>query len=142
MSDLPYTTDVLRLAAEANGAGRLAPPCETGTEFNPACGDRSTFDLRIENGRIAAIAHDTRACVLAQASASILGAALPGSTTDELETLRNDVLAMLEGGAPPEGMFARYVHLKDVARHIGRHKCVLLPIDAALKAASQTSEPG
>ena len=144
MSDLPYTTDVLRLAAEANGAGRLPPPCTSHTEHNPACGDRSTVDLRIEEGRIAAIAHDTKACVLTQASASILGAALPGHDQAELARLREEVSAMLKGGAAPTGSFARYVHLSDVARHPGRHRCVLLPIDAALKAfeASETPEPG
>jgi nitrogen fixation protein NifU and related proteins len=141
MSEVPYGKDVLRLAADSVGAGRLTPPCETGSEFNPACGDRTIVDLRLENGRIAAIAHDTKACVLAQASASILGATLPGHTPDDLAQLKSHVLAMLNGGAPPQGPFARYVHLKDVAQHPGRHKCVLLPIEAALKAASQAREP-
>ena len=144
MSDLPYTTDVLRLAAEANGAGRLPPPCTSHTEHNPACGDRSTVDLRIEDSRIAAFAHDTKACVLTQASASILGAALPGRDGTELARLREDVSAMLKGGAAPSGPFARYGHLSEVARHAGRHRCVLLPIDAALKAfeESETPKPG
>jgi NifU-like protein involved in Fe-S cluster formation len=144
MSDLPYTTDVLRLAAEANGAGRLPPPCVSHTEHNPACGDRSTVDLRIEEGRVIAIAHDTKACVLTQASASILGAALPGRDHTELARLREEVSTMLKGGAAPTGPFTRYAHLSDVARHPGRHRCVLLPIDAALKAfeVSEAPEPG
>jgi nitrogen fixation protein NifU and related proteins len=141
MSDLPYNKDILRLAADAKGAGRLTPPCETGSEFNPACGDRATVDLRLENGRIVAVAHETKACVLAQASASILGAALPGRSTTDLAKLKSDVVAMLEGGQPPQGAFARYAHLADVAQHAGRHTCVLLPIEAALKAASQMREP-
>jgi len=141
LSDLPYSTELLRLAAEASGAGRLKPPCRSHTERNPACGDRCTVDLRLEGGRIAAMAHDTMACVLAQASASILSAALPGHDTAELPRLRAEVLAMLRGGVPPGGDFARYAQLADVARHTGRHRCVLLPIDAALKAASEASEP-
>ena len=134
MSDLPYSTDVLRLAAEASGAGRLTPPCRSHTEHNPACGDRCTVDLRVEDGRIAAVAQDTRACVLTQASASILGAALAGHDHEELVRLREAVEAMLHGGAAPGEPFARFRHLADVARHPGRHRCVLLPIDAALKA--------
>jgi len=142
MSDLPYTTDVLRLAAEANGAGRLPPPCLTHTEHNPACGDRSTVDLQVENGVVVAIAHDTRACVLSQASASILGAAMGGRPVAELVSLRNAVQSMLQGAGPgPGGTFARYRYLADVASHPGRHRCVLLPIDAALKAL-KGSEPG
>jgi nitrogen fixation protein NifU and related proteins len=134
LSDLPYSTDVLRLAAEANGAGRLRPPFRSHTEHNPACGDRITVDLRLEDGRISAMAHDTMACVLAQASASILGAALTGHAPAELLKLRQDVLAMLQGGEAPDGDFGRYAQLADVARLPGRHRCVLLPIDAALKA--------
>lgn len=142
MSDLPYTTDVLRLAAEANGAGRLPPPCRSHTEQNPVCGDRTTVDLIVSGGHITAIAHDTKACVLTQASASILGASLTGHSRSELVQLRLDVEAMLKGGPAPVGAFGRFAHLAEVARHPARQRCVLLPIDAALKAASEPSEPG
>jgi NifU-like protein involved in Fe-S cluster formation len=142
MSDLPYSTDVLRLAAEANGAGRLSPPTHTHTEHNPTCGDRCTIDLRLSGDRIAAVAHDTKACVLTQAAASILGASLAGHAPHDLLQLREDVQAMLSGGPAPGGDFARFGHLAEVARHPARHRCVLLPIDAAIKATSEPCEPG
>ena len=142
MSDSLYSIEVLRLAAEAKGAGRLAEPHGTYTEHNPACADRSTVDITVEGGRIAAMAHDTKACVLAQASASIL-AALPGRTYDEVMNLKAEVAEMLAGGKPPGEPFARYAALSEVAKYPSRQKCVLLPIDAALKAfeASQAREP-
>ena len=144
MSDLLYTKGVLRLAAEARGAGRLPEPDGTYTEHNPTCGDRSTVDLIVDNGRITAMAHDTRACVLAQASASILGTALPGHTYAELVSLRADVVEMFRGGTEPAEPFGPYAVLNEVARVPSRHKCVLLPIDAALGAfeASQARKPG
>jgi NifU-like protein involved in Fe-S cluster formation len=140
MSDLPYTTAVLRLAAEAAGAGRLAPPCSSHTAANPVCGDKTTVDLRVVNDHIEAVAQDTRACVLTQASASILGKSLAGHSTAELAALRQAIAAMLSGGPAPEGDFAAYAVLAEVARHPARHRCVLLPIDAALKAAEPASE--
>lgn len=140
MSDLPYTVDLLRLAAEAYGAGRLEPPCRSHTESNPVCGDCTTLDLIVTNGHIDAIAHDTHACVLTQASAAILGQALAGHTTAELARLREAVMAMLAGGPAPDGAFTAYRHLAEVARHPARHRCVLLPIDAALKAAEPASQ--
>ena len=144
MSDLLYTTGVLRLAAEARGAGRLPESDGTYTEHNPTCGDRSTVDLSVNNGRITAMAHDTKACVLAQASASILGTALPGHTHGDLVNLRAEVAEMLRGGTKPAEPFGSYAVLNEVARFPSRHKCVLLPIDAAIGAfeASQTRKPG
>ena len=142
MSDPLYSKEVLRLAAEAKGAGRLPAPHGTHTEHNPACADRSTVDLIIEDGRVAAMAHDTKACVLAQASASVL-AALPGRTYDDLVALRAQVADMFEGRKPPAEPFARYAALSGVAKYPSRQKCVLLPIEAALKAfeASQARKP-
>lgn len=134
MSDLPYSTAVLRLAAEAHGAGRLAPPRCSHTENNPVCGDRVTVDLRWAGSIVEAIAHDTKACVLTQASASLLSTALPGHSAEQLTEARQAVAAMLLGGPPPVGGFSGYAALAEVARHPARHRCVLLPIDAALKA--------
>ncbi len=143
MSDLLYSKDVLRLAAEAKGAGRLPHPHGTYAEHNPACGDRATVDLRIENGRIAAMAHDTKACVLAQASASILGASLQGHSLADIQALRAQIVDMLKGSAPPAESFGRYAALNEAAGFPSRHRCVLLPVDAAIKAfeASQPSKP-
>jgi len=140
MSDLPYSKEVLRLAAAACGSGRLEPPCRSHTETNPVCGDAATVDLRLKGGRIEAMAHATRACVLTQASASILGQTLTGHTMAELADLRAVVAAMLTGGPAPAGAFSGYRHLAEVARHPARHRCVLLPIDAALKAAEPAGE--
>ncbi len=140
MSDLPYSTSVLRLAAEAHGAGRLTPPRCSHTESNPVCGDRVTVDLRLAGATIEAVAHETKACVLTQASASILGTVLAGHRTDQLLAVRQAVAAMLLGGPPPEGDFSRFGILAEVARHPARHRCVLLPIDAALKACEPSGQ--
>ena len=57
MSDPLYRKELLRLAADARGAGRLTRPHGTATAHNPACGDRVTVDVALEDGRIAALAH-------------------------------------------------------------------------------------
>lgn len=145
MSDPLYRRDLLRLAADAHGAGRLPSPTATGAAFNPACGDRVTVDLVIEGDRVVAIAHETKACVLAQASASILGSALAGKSRADAEALRDDVVAMLaQGQSGPPPPFAAFSAFDGVAEHVARHKCVLLPIEAVLAAFanSESGEPG
>jgi nitrogen fixation NifU-like protein len=138
MSDDPlYRRDMLRLAADARGAGHLPAPDACGTAHNPACGDRVTVELALADGRVTALAHHTQACVLTQASAALLADAAPGRTRAELAALVNAVRAFLGGGPAPAG----FAVFDGVAGHAGRHICVLLPFEAALKAL-ESGEPG
>ena len=135
MSDPLYKKALLRLAADATGAGRLPEPQGTGTAHNPTCGDKVTVDIVLEDGRITGIALDARACVLTQASASILGGDATGLCRDEITALRDAVQAMLaEGNDPPPAPFNTYHHFDGVADHRSRHRCVLLPFEAVLAA--------
>ncbi|HJW42247.1 MAG TPA: iron-sulfur cluster assembly scaffold protein [Rhizomicrobium sp.] len=142
MSDPLYKHELLRLAANATGSGRLQVPCGTGTAHNPACGDKVVVDVLIEDGRIQALAHHTMACVLTQAAAAILGAEGVGMSRDEVVELHEGVGAMLEGAAPPCAPFDVFAVFNGVAEHRSRHKCVLLPIEAVLAAfaASERDE--
>src|SRR4051812_26731349 len=97
MSDPLYGKALLRLAAEANGAGRLAEFDAEGQAYNPSCGDRVSVTIKTDGETISAFAHETRACVLTQASASILGAHVAGADEANLRSLRSEVAALLQG---------------------------------------------
>lgn len=125
-----YRRDLLRLAADATGAGALALPDAVGRAHNPACGDRLTVELALAGGRITALAHQTQACVLTQASAALLAGQAPGHDRASLGALAAQVRAFLRGGEPPSG----YEVFGGVAGHAGRHVCVLLPLQAVLDA--------
>jgi NifU-like protein involved in Fe-S cluster formation len=138
MSDPIYKKPLLRLAADAAGAGRLEEPHATGTVHNPACGDCVTVDLALEDGRIAGIAIETKACVLTQASSSILGADATGLNREEIASLHATVQKMLvDDGDPPPAPFNTYQHFDGVCGHKTRHRCVLLPLEAVLLAFDQ-----
>jgi NifU-like protein involved in Fe-S cluster formation len=140
MSDPLYAKDLLRLAASATGAGRLDIFDAEGSAHNPTCGDRVGVTLRVdEKGRIIEMAHETSACVLAQASASLLGAYLEGADTETVQKLRADVGAMLRDGEAPAPPFSGYAALSGAATFRNRHTCVLLPIDAVLDALGKKS---
>ena len=139
MSDPLYAKDLLRLAASATGAGRLQMFDAEGSAHNPACGDRVAVTLRLDgNRRIIEIGHEISACVLAQASASLLGAHLEGADAAMVQRLRLEVGAMLRDGDVPPPPFAGYSALKGAAPYRNRHTCVLLPIDAVLDALGKT----
>ncbi len=137
MDDPLYRRELLRLAADATGAGHLPHPDAVGTAHNPACGDRVTVELALQGGRITALAHQTQACVLTQASAALLAGLGAGQDTAGLSQLADGLRAMLAGGAPPAPGYAAF---DGVAGHAGRHVCVLLPVEAALKALQQAEE--
>lgn len=138
MSDPLYGKPLLRLAADATGAGRLAEFDAEATTYNPACGDRIAVTLRSDGaGRIAALAHETHACVLTQASAAILAAHATGIDQMRLRALRDEVAGMLRGDGGVAAPFQDYEVLKPAAIYRNRHICILLPIDAALKALEQ-----
>lgn len=136
MSDPLYRKEILRLAADAHGAGHLPAPHQTGAAYNPTCGDRVSFEIALDaKGRVHALAHETKACVLAQASASILGRDAGNLTRADIEALRDTVSAMLKETAPaPTHPFADYSAFDGVTTYPSRHTCVLLPIDALLAA--------
>ncbi len=137
MTDELYPRALLRLAADAQGAGRLERPDAVGEAHNPACGDRVHVELALAEGRITALAHQTQACVLTQASAALLAVQAPGLDAAGLAELSAGVQAMLAAGGPaPQG----YGVFDGVAGHAGRHVCVLLPIRAALKALEDAQE--
>lgn len=137
MTDDPlYRRELLRLAANATGAGHLPAPDATANMYNPACGDRVSVELALAQGRITAMAHTTQACVLTQASAALLAAAAPGKNRADLSSLAAGVRAFLRGGQAPAG----YDAFDGIRDHAGRHVCVLLPLEAALKALESAEE--
>jgi NifU-like protein involved in Fe-S cluster formation len=146
MTDQLYRKEILRLAADANGAGHLGEPHVTGIAHNPTCGDKVSVDLALDKDRrITAIAHDTKACVLAQASASILGQALKGASRDDVENLINEIGIMLGAHSPPPAKpFDDYSAFEGVVEHRNRRRCVLLPVEAVLNAFenSENAKPG
>ena len=129
-----YRREILRLAANATGAGHLPTPDASATAHNPACGDRVTVELALTDGRITALAHTTQACVLTQASAALLSGLAAGRDQGDLAALAASVQGFLAGGTAPDG----YGVFDGVTSHAGRHRCVLLPLEAALKALETT----
>src|SRR3974390_992348 len=134
MSDPLYRKELLRLAADAHGAGRLTNPSATGQAHNPTCGDKVTVDLVLHDGNIAEIAQEARACVLTQASASLLGSRLKGAGRSDVERLRAELDAMLKGSGVPGRPFEGFAAFDAAVAYPSRHTCVLLPIDAVLAA--------
>jgi hypothetical protein len=136
MTDELYAKELLRWAADTSHTGTLPSPDRTATVNNAMCGDRVTIGFAVDpTHEILECRQETKACVLTQASASILSANAVGETADSLARVRKAVTAMLrDGSEPPKGKWSAYGIFAPVREHKSRHTCVLLPLEAAEKA--------
>lgn len=133
-----YNRRILELAADIPRLGRLAAPDATATAHSKLCGSTVTVDLALRDGVVADFAHEVRACALGQASSSVMGALIVGSTPDELRAVREAMRRMLkENGAPPEGRWAELKVLEPVRDYKARHASTLLTFDAVVDALDQ-----
>jgi nitrogen fixation NifU-like protein len=144
MKDDLYRQAILDLARRATGRGRLEAPQASATVDNPLCGDRVTLDLDLSGGRVSAIGHRVRGCLLCQAAASVIGARAPGQTPaalhEEAERLRRLIVDGPSGaGAATDGLWPELAAFEPVHRHKSRHDCVLLPFDALIRTLEQAA---
>ena len=138
MLDDIYNRRIIELAAEIPLLGRLARPDASATAHSRLCGSTVTVDLVLREGRVAAFAHDVKACALGQASSSIMARNVVGSTPEELRAVREQVRAMLkQNGAPPQGKWADLAVLEPVREYKARHASTMLTFDAVVDAIGQ-----
>ena len=139
MSGDLYHEAIVRLARAARGAGRLAAPDATVTLDNPLCGDRVTLELRLVEGRVAALAHRVRGCLLCEAAASVIGEAAVGAAAADALEGRAFLEAVLGGGSGPKERWRELEVFTPVASVPSRHRCVLLPFEALCAALTGPS---
>jgi len=132
-----YNRRIKELADAAHGAGTLAEPTGTALRDSPLCGDRVRMAVVVRDGRIDALAHEVKGCLLCRAAASVLGLQAKGLSVGEAEALHGRIAAMLAGGDSPQGGPAAGADLdcfEPVRDHRSRHGCVLLPFEALAEA--------
>lgn len=124
-----YDAAIVATAKETAKAERLPAPDLTVEEDNPLCGDRITLDLAFADGRVAAVGHKTRGCLLTRAAAVVLARHAVGAEPAELRRAIASLRALLAGeaGTPEWPELSMFEPVRAVA---SRHDCVLLPFRA------------
>ncbi|OGA09802.1 MAG: hypothetical protein A3D95_01945 [Betaproteobacteria bacterium RIFCSPHIGHO2_12_FULL_69_13] len=129
-----YHEAIKSLAAADTGHGRLEAPDGRATLDNPLCGDRVEMEAQLAQGRVAALAHRVKGCLLCRAAASVIGKRAPGASAEEIERLTADLTDMLERQRPPPAGWEELSAFAPVHAHRSRYGCVLLPFKALLAA--------
>ena len=138
MKDDLYHQAIVDLARQAAGAARLEGPQASATVDNPLCGDRVTIDLALADGRVRAVGHKVRGCMLCQAAAVAIAARAPGETPAGLHAITDRLdQAIRQDPAGLESLWPELRAFAPVHRHKSRHDCVLLPFKALLRALAE-----
>ena len=104
-------------------------------EFQPVMEAVSKTIHRV--GEEAGVGQTVKACLLGQASASIVGLEIIGATTDEIARVGVIMRAMLkQDGPPPTGRWADLALLEPVRAYKSRHASTLLIFEAIDKAVA------
>ena len=139
MIDQLYQKAILRYAAAATGHGKGESADLHLTVHNPLCGDRITVYVTLDGDKISDFSHETKACVLCQASASILGECSIGETEQSLKVIHDDLLHNLAESSLKDKIWSddKWTSLnifQPVSDHKNRFTCVTLPFESLLKA--------
>lgn len=92
-----------------------------------------------ENGRIAALGQEVRACALGQASAALMGAHAIGRTSAELAEARDALAAYLKATRDDPGDWPGLAVFEGARAYPARHAAILLAFEAAAEAAEQAA---
>jgi SUF system NifU family Fe-S assembly protein len=137
-ADALYQQVIKDWAQADHGHGRLAAADAEARLDNPLCGDRVRVQVSLGGGRIEAIAHETRGCLLCRAAASLLGARAAGLDGAAIDELVRALESLLREQTPAPEDWPELGMFQPVHAFASRHKCALLPFKA-LQAAMRSA---
>jgi nitrogen fixation NifU-like protein len=125
------------LVVDHGNAPRRVGPLEGATHqarvTNPLCGDRVILRLRVAEGVVAALRFEARGCLLATASASVLGELVEGHPVPRARELAALMRSLVAPGPAPADLGPLEL-LRPVRDFAARLACVELPWKALTTA--------
>lgn len=125
--------------------GALDAPTHAADGANPLCGDALHVELRLVDGRIAALAFRGEACAVAKATASLLGERSAQLDAAEVARLEDRFARLIRGELDADEALGDLNALAALAHYPSRRKCALLPfatLRAALAGTAKTTTEG
>jgi nitrogen fixation NifU-like protein len=128
MSDLSdlYQETIIDHSKRPRNRGSLERPTHSAEGHNPLCGDRLTLQLKIEDGRVAAVAFQGLGCAISTASASLMTDAIKGKTPAEAEKTFEKFHELLTEEKPPAADLGKLAVFSGVREYPMRVKCATL----------------
>lgn len=129
-----YQDAIKQFARAAHGHGQLAATTGEAKLDNPLCGDRVRMQVAVGSGRIDAVAHETRGCLLCRAAAAVLGLRARGADEAGIVAAVAGLESLLKHGSATPAGWPELAMFAPARPYPGRHRCILLPFHALLAA--------
>lgn len=136
-----YQDAIKQFAHADHGRGQLANATAEAKLDNPLCGDRVRMQVEMASGHIAAVAHETKGCLLCRAAASLIGSRAAGQDQAGIEAVVDALDTMLKDGTPVPSAWPELSMFAPAHAYPSRHRCVLLPFHALLAALRNPAMP-
>jgi len=143
LSGALYNIDVLRMAARVAEFPPLADAPLREERRSPTCGSRMTVTLELaEDGTVAAIGLDAKACALGQAAAAIMALGAIGRSSDEIAAAGEGWRAYLAGETDALPDWPEIGLLAAGKDYPARHPSMRLAFEAARAALDRAAVNG
>jgi nitrogen fixation protein NifU and related proteins len=138
MNEELYQEQIIELSKKADHSQCLDKADCSCTLSNPLCGDRIAVEMQMDGEKIKSIACQVRGCMLCKASTSVLLETVRGMTLAQIKRIAFELTQALRSSSDePECFPVEYRMFYPVRTRKSRHSCVMLPIDAVVKAISE-----
>ena len=126
--------DIIRIASNTSNVGLKNKYSHKISLKNSTCGDKITLELIADKKKISSMKYETISCVYCEASASLLSRKIKNV---KLKDIKNDLMTLKKISLKKNIKIPK--RLSDFKKllnsdNFNRFKCILLPIDAVLKA--------
>jgi nitrogen fixation NifU-like protein len=129
------TSEIIKIASNTSNVGLTNKYTFKSTQKNSMCGDIIKIELIANDSKINSMKYETESCIYCEASASLLAKKIKNLTVSvvkkELNKIKN-----ISSNDVNYVFFKRFIEFKFLINknNIKRLNCVLLPINAVLKA--------
>jgi len=129
------TSEIIKIASNTSNVGLTNKYNYKSTKKNLMCGDLIKVELITKHSKIDSMKYETESCIYCEASASILAQKIKNlsikTIKKELKKLKEDVSKDINFVFSKKLIEFKFLINKN---NIKRLNCILLPIDAVLKA--------
>ena len=129
------TNEIIKIASNTSNVGLTNKYTFKSTQKNSICGDIIKIELIANNSKINSMKYETESCIYCEASASLLAKKIKNLTVSVVKKELNKIKNISSNDANYV-FFKKFIEFKFLINknNIKRLNCVLLPINAVLKA--------